>query len=83
MKERVYKMITIRDNRNSKYYKPQVRDLITGEFFEYEDFLYMKIYEGSPTHFKCFNFYTKAAENFDGSEEVEIIKNITLTIENN
>ena len=76
-------MITIRDNRKTEDYKPQVRDLNIGEFFEYEDCLFMKTYEGSPTHFECFNFYTRAAENFDGSEEVELIKNITLTIENN
>ena len=75
-------MVRIFDNRNAKDYKPQVRDLIIGEFFEYEGSLFMKIYEGSPTHFKCFNFYTETAESFNGAEEVELIKNITLTIEN-
>lgn len=74
-------MIAIRDNRKAKKYKPQVRDLNIGEFFEYEDSLFMKIYEGSPTHFECFNFHTETAENFNGTEEVELIENITVTIE--
>lgn len=76
-------MITIRDNRNGKDYTPQVRDLNIGEFFECQGCLYMKIYEGSPTHFKCFNFHTETAESFDGTEKVEVVENITVTIEDN
>lgn len=76
-------MVTIRDNRNSENYKPQVRDLNIGEFFEYEDCLFMKTYEGSPTHFECFNFRHKKMQNFCGIEEVDILENITITIENN
>lgn len=76
-------MITIKDNRNFEDYKPQVRDLNIGEFFECQGCLYMKIYEGSPTHFECFNFHTETAENFNGTEIVKVIENITITIENN
>ena len=76
-------MITIRDNRKSEDYKPQVRDLNIGEFFEYEEYLFMKTYEGSPTHFECFNFHRQITQSFCGAEEVELIENITLTIENN
>ena len=75
-------MIQIKDNRR-KDYKSYVRDLVVGDFFEYDDSLFMKIYEGSPTHFRCFNFYTQTVECFCGSEEVNVIENITLTIENN
>lgn len=76
-------MITIRDNRNGKDYTPQVRDLNTGEFFEYKNELYVLVYEGSPTNYRCFNFHTGFTKYFCGIEEVEIIKNITVTIENN
>lgn len=76
-------MITIRDNRKTEDYTPQVRDLVVGEFFEYQGCLFMKIYEGSPTHFKCFNFHSETTETFDGTEEVELIENITITIEKN
>ena len=76
-------MITIRDNRKSENYKPQVRDLNVGEFFEYEECLFMKTYEGSPTHFECFNFHYGRAQSFCGTEEVKVLENITLTIENN
>lgn len=76
-------MINVIDNRNSKDYKPQVRDLNIGEFFEYENELYVLVYEGSPTNFGCFNFHTGFTKYFNGAEEVEIIENITITIENN
>jgi hypothetical protein len=76
-------MITIRDNRNGKDYKPQVRDLNIGEFFEYENELCVLVYEGSPTNFVCFNFHTGRAKYFYGIEEVEVVENITVTIENN
>ncbi len=36
-------MITIRDNRKGKDYKPQIRDLNIGEFFEYENELYVLV----------------------------------------
>lgn len=75
-------MITIKDNRKTNY-KPCVRDLVVGEFFEYDNSLYMKIYEGSPTHFRCFNFHTETVDGFNGTEEVEVIANITVTIEDN
>ena len=71
----------IRDNRNAEYYKPQVKDLNIGEFFEYQGCLFMVIYEGSPTHFECFNFHSETAESFSGLEEVKVIENITITIE--
>lgn len=76
-------MITIRDNRKGKDYKPQIRDLNIGEFFEYENELYMLVYEGSSTNFGCFNFHTERTNYFNGTEEVELIENITITIENN
>ena len=76
-------MITIRDNRKSENYRPQVSVLNVGEFFEYQGCLFMKTYEGSPTHFECFNFHSESMEHFDGTEEVKVLENITITIENN
>lgn len=76
-------MITIKDNRKETDYKPQIGDLNIGEFFEYENELYVLVYEGSPTNFGCFNFHTGRAKYFYGIEEVEVVENITVTIENN
>lgn len=76
-------MINVIDNRNFEDYKPQVKDLNIGEFFEYDNQLYVLVYEGSPTNFVCFNFHTGRAKYFCGTEEVEIVENITVTIENN
>ena len=75
-------MIEIKDNRR-KDCKSYVRDLVVGDFFEYDNSLFMKTFEGSPTHFRCYNFHTQTIECFCGSEEVEIIENITITIEKN
>ena len=76
-------MINVIDNRKSKDYKPQIMDLNIGEFFEYDNQLYVLVYEGSSTNFGCFNFHTGFTKYFCGIEEVEVIKNITVTIENN
>lgn len=76
-------MITIKDNRNFEDYKPQVRDLNVGEFFEYKDELCVFVCYGSPSHFVCFNFHTGRVKYFGGSEEIKVIENITVTIENN
>ena len=76
-------MITIRDNRKTEIYKPQVSDLNVGDFFEYEDELCVLVCYGSPSHLVCFNFHTGRVKYFRGTEEVELIENITVTIENN
>ena len=77
-------MFTIIDNRTEEDYRPQIRDLALGEFFEYDTHLYMKTYEGSPTNFECFDFNIKRTIAFEGDEEVKkIINNVRIILEDN
>jgi hypothetical protein len=77
-------MYNIIDNRTNEDYRPQIRDLSLGEFFEYDNHLFMKTYEGSPTSFECFDFAIKRTLAFSGDEEVErVVEKVKIILEDN
>ena len=77
-------MFTLVDNRSPKDYHPQVKDLVVGEFFEFDEQIFLKTYEGSPKNFVCYNFTKKEIAYFYGGEEVDcVLQNVTIIVENN
>lgn len=74
------------DNRKNPSYHPQVRDIAVGEFFEWEEEIWLKVGSNKKLggHCFCYNLTSNTMEPFIGTEVVDcILNNVNIFIEDN